>query len=258
MKKTFIVLLGLIICTGFAFTLDEGGIEVKTGFGYQLIQKSYDDKGVVTDGDPNLEPGIVILPFGVSYGISDGFDVRLSATYLMYNADLNADTPSGISQPLIGVKYLSVLDLGFSIDILLPFGTEDIIGTDPWLSVFFAALYEPTLGPLDLAASVSYRFQLENSTYYKQDSITFSAKPTINLIKKLGISFGADYEYMFDASVDGVKITDSSNYLFIVTPGVNYDISDKVNFELSVPFDIAATNYYTGGFSVLLDLTLSF
>lgn len=258
MKKTFIVLLGLIICTGFAFTLDEGGIEVKTGFGYQLIQKSYDDKGVTTDGDPNFEPGIAILPFGISYGVSDGFDVRLSAAYLMYNADLNAATPSGISQPLIGVKYMTELDLGFSIDILLPFGSEDIFGTDQQLSAYFAALYEQTFGPLDLAASASYRLQLENSTYYKQDAITFSAKPTINLMKKLGISFGADYTYMFDGSSDGLKIADSSNYLFIVTPGVDYDISDKVNFAINVPFDVAATNYAMGGFSVLLDLTLSF
>lgn len=250
-------MLGLIICSGFTFALDldQGEIKVGTGFGYYNITKVWDIDGDSTDLPSSFDGGIIVTPFGVAYGISDSLDVSLTVVHMSFSDDMGGD--SGIAQPLIGVKYMSAMDLGASLDVWLPLGSEDIVGTDPLTELDIAVLYEPRFDSIDLDAGISYNLTFEDEFDEKQDAITISAKPTYKAMEGLGVSLGMDYLITMDEKVDGTSVDDTGSSLFTVTPGANYDINEMVNLALDIPLDVTGKNTW-GGWAIELGLTLSF
>lgn len=257
MKKVLIVLLGLIICSGFTFALDQGEIEIGTGVGIYKTTKVWDIDGNSTDVPDPLDPTITMIPFGITYGISDNLDASFKAAYVKFNEDWFGTELTGIGRPSIGIKYMSEMDLGASLDIWLPLGSEDIVGTDPQVELDIAVLYEPTFGSIDLAAGISYNLTFEDDFGEKQDAILISAEPTYKAMEGFGVSLGLDYLIVFDYKVDGTAVTDTGGSLFTVTPGANYDLNDMANLALGIPIDLVGKNAYSG-WGIELELTLSF
>ncbi len=252
MKKFFIVVLVFVICSGFTFGLDAGKVEVKTGFSNYMLTTYWNNDGESTA--LSTDPAIMMIPFKVSYGITDSLEAAVIAAYLINNEDFG--DVSGISQPAVKLKFMSEYDFGSSVTIVLPFGSEDVVGTDPEMSMLFYALYEPTFGPVDLESAVSYYLSFEGNDNQKQDSISISAKPTYSVTESFGVSLRLFYSINFERVVNGTAVSDSDGFEFTITPGVDYDINDMVNAALAVPVDIIGRNAL-GGWKIALDITFS-
>ena len=245
MDKKIILFAVLILLPGALFAYDGGGItesgmfEAEVGFEYVKFTGLYDKDGKKQDitGDP----AFFLIPFSVSYGIIDGLEAGMIFTFEADNKD--AGDVTGLDRPVLSVKYISpVFNMGLFADLVLPVGSEDIVGADPELEINAGIAYEAVFDAVGIDAAAEYNLTFEGDDKYRQDGLTFYLNPEYYLKEELGIFLDTEFSMSFDKIYDGDSVDDSAGYLITLSPGADYILNELVRFSLSLPFTVAGRN----------------
>jgi len=121
MKK---VIAAALLCAVSSFATwdlfpaqDAGKGEAKLAFDYAI---------------PAEKSSVMGLGIGARYSIIQGLEASVIVPYVISTtiADEDADI-SGLSEPIIGIRYWLPLGLGIAVDAYLPFGGEKVVGDEP-------------------------------------------------------------------------------------------------------------------------------
>lgn len=227
-------------------------LEVDGMFTYSAIDGWDDDGDSFMEGSPaSMTPSLQI-----KYGIIPGLDVELGLSYLIANEDWG--DVSGIDRPNLAVKYAHPeLGVGGFLAVDLPFGSEDIVGTDAATTFKLGALYGKTFGQVMFNGLLSYKTTLEVNDAKPADELEVFLKPQYNLNEKLGVYLGVDwlmsvgdekaYDEYYDEEIEdfvgGTIEADPKRSALSLRPGVNFILDKKLSFEVQVPVTVMAKNF---------------
>lgn len=216
---------------------------------YAAETGSFDPDGKKQDGEGS--PSVITPALQVKYGIMPGLDVSLQAAFGLYNEDkgmkFDEETGepkavSGLERPDIALKYAHPeLGAGAFVDVVLPFGSKDIVGDEAATTIFGGLLYGKTFDAVTVNAYAGYKFYTEVEKF-KQDAMTVYAQGQYQVNEMVGPYLGLQYDKSFQAKFDGESVEDTDGYLFTVKPGANVKINDAMAAELTVPFDVMGKN----------------
>lgn len=210
-------------------------LQAGVSYGYTAFTGEYDADGEKQDYD--TDPAANAPGLRLKYGIIPGLDAELALDYVMLNED--AGDVSGISKPEIGVKYVHPeIGAGGYLNVVLPVGSEDIVGDDPNTTIEVGALYVKSFGQFAVNALAGYDFMLENDAKLKQDVIKAMLQGQFNVTEQVGPYLAAEFDKALEAQYDGEGIPESDGYVLAIVPGVNVKPVEKVDVELYVPFTV--------------------
>lgn len=201
--------------------------------------------------DIDVSPSVITPAIQVKYGIMPGLDISLQAAFGIYNEDFgkkyNEETgepeaASGLERPDIAIKYAHPeLGAGAFVDVVLPFGSEDIVGDKVPTTIAGGLLYGKTFDAVTVNAFAAYVFNTEVEKA-KQDGLSFYAQGQYQVNEMVGPYLGLQFDKAFEAKIDGESFPDSDGYLFTVKPGANVKINDAMAAEIAVPYDVMGKN----------------
>lgn len=233
--KKLLSLIFILSLTASVFAQD-GALEIETGVDVLMITGSYDQDGEFNEVGSGYSPMAIIIPVKVLYEVFMGLQVGIKAEFDYNNEDW-LDT-SGLNQPAIEVKYTSEFGLGAFVDAYLPFGSEEIVGTDPMVYLDIGVFYDGAFDFLLLYGELVYTLEFENENGNKQDSLSFEIKPGYQIMDTLKVTLAADLDYNFNRVINSTTQDDSDGYLFALAPGVAYQVMDMLELSLEVPFTL--------------------
>ncbi|RPJ09129.1 MAG: hypothetical protein EHM28_02420 [Spirochaetaceae bacterium] len=235
MKKILVLVLVCVLSLQ-AFAQDKGTLEIETGVDTVFVTGMYDGDGEFDEIPSDISYTAVSIPISVFYEIITGLQLGVKAQFLYFSEDwLDA---SGIGQPAVGVKYTSDFGLGAFLDVYLPFGSEDIVGTEPEIFFDIAVFYDGKFDSFLLYGELIYEFTLEGDDELKQDSILLTLQPGYQIMDSLAVTLTAALQMQFDVIFDGESVDDTNGYLFSLAPGAVYQPMDMLELSLEVPITL--------------------
>ncbi|MBN1798423.1 MAG: hypothetical protein JW822_07590 [Spirochaetales bacterium] len=233
--KKLLTIVFMLALTVSVFAQD-GALEIETGVDVLIPTGSYNQDGEFTEVPSGYSPMAIIIPITVLYEVFTGLQVGVKAEYDYYNEDfLDA---SGLNQPAIEVKYTSEFGAGAFVDAYMPFGSEDIVGTDPMVYFDIGVFYDGAFDFLLLYGEVVYTLTFEDEFENKQDSLSIQLKPGYQIMDALKVTLAAQVDYNFDRVIGGSTQDDSDGYIFWLAPGAAYQVMDMLELSLEVPFTL--------------------
>jgi len=203
-----------------------GDVEVGTGVGYAQSLGFYNASGAYEPysdiGYPQgFSPAAYGVPFKVKYGLGGGFDVKAEWDAAFTNAD--AGDHSGLSQPVIGLKYANSWG-GFFTNLTLPYATGDL-DNGHLLTVI-------ELGTLARVKYHHFRFDglfsYEND-FKEDDLVHLSFQPEIIWRKGLDTFLNIDFYQALHENLTE----------FAMTPGIRKDITETIYCDAAAGFTLA-------------------
>lgn len=253
MRKILVLACALCFLGMSAFAQEEGALEIETGVEVVFITGYYDSDGEFQEGSG--DPMVITIPISVFYEFFTGFEAGAKLWYSIYNED--AGDTSGLPQPAIGVKYTSDFGLGAYVDVFLPFGTEDIVGTDPEMYLDIAIFYDGAFDSLLLYGEILYRLTFAGEDDTTADQIVVKVEPGYQVMDSLKVYLGAQLSYALGISSGGTAIDDSSAYVFGLYPGVEYKIMDNLTVGADVPFTLFGASSQAESMGIPLNIAPS-
>ncbi|MDR2732241.1 MAG: hypothetical protein LBB36_03380 [Fibromonadaceae bacterium] len=235
MKK---VLAAALLCTVSAFATwdyfpvkEAGKGEAKVGFGYNMF------------GDASA----MGLNLGARFSVIEGLEVALMLQggqvglmsvpgFVLSNDPF--DDATGLAQPSIGVRYWLPMGLGFGVDLVLPFGSEDLVGKDPDMAIGLAVQYSMKTGDIEIGAEVGTSISMADADPGMPLNIGVELDYSLGSITPfvgVGLSVGLTKGDMPEAAKMGI----------MPTVGAIFNINDMMSADVGIGFGLG--DGYTGG-----------
>jgi hypothetical protein len=224
MKK---VLAAALLCAVSAFATwdyfpvkDAGKGEGKVGFAYNMLG-DYSQIGTNEGVRYTVIQGLEVAFMSFGDGLRSGF---------MISED--PGDRSGLSQPVIGVRYWLPMGLGIAADFVLPLGGEKIVGDDPDMALSPAVQYSTKLSDaLELGSQVGTTFSfgdadegLDLDIGVELDFSMGKITPFVGVDLSVGLTKGDKAE----ASKMGI----------FPSVGAIYEINEKMTADASIGFGL--------------------
>lgn len=231
MKKIFFVVC-IIFSVTQVFAQDEGRLKIKTGYEWIAIGGSYDDEG---EYDYTLSlPTVYSILLEVSYEVIDGLEPEVKLRYDIIDPD--SDCLTGINRPVVGIKYTSPIGLGGFVDMCLPFGSQDIVGEEPEIGLYFALFFDTLFYGFTLYTEVLFDMQFEGEDDTAQNQLRLIIRPGYMILKNLEVYFETQIEFGLGVTFDGSAVDDSSGYLLRLKSGAVYQVTERIELEGGLSF----------------------
>jgi hypothetical protein len=233
MKHTLVLFLICVMPFG-VFGQEEPRLHIGVGLECEFQTGYYDADGTVKEADSLLNT--YSLPLTLYYEIITGLELGLKAGFKLET--LENDVPYGPDQVAVSVKYTFDFGLGAYVDMYLPIGSEEIVGTTPELYFNFALFYYTEWEGFFVSSEAVYMLTFAGDDKTTYDNFKITAQPGYVLSDLFQVTLGLEFDYFLNQVFDGEVVSDSSNYVFKVSPGVSYEILEFLSLSLEVPVTV--------------------
>jgi hypothetical protein len=254
--KQIILLVFVLAVLAPAFSQEEGpkgALEIEAGLEAYFITGLYDSDGEFHEATGS--PAVYVIPISVMYEFLTGLEAGIKIRYDIQNEDAGDD--SGLEQPAIEVKYTSEFGLGAFIDTYLPFGTEEIVGTDPEFYFDIAVFYDNNFDAFLLYVELMYTLTFEGEDDASADVLTITVQPGYTVMENLNVNLGIELIYDLGLTISGTAIDDSSAYVVSIIPGVEYKVMDMLKLTLDAPITLFGASSEANVLGIPLNIALA-
>ncbi len=200
------------------------------------------------------------LNLGVRYTIIEGLEAAVmlggdggfapSGFTLMSDYDGNDLEETGLTQPVIGVRYWLPFGLGIFADVALPFGSEDVVGDEPDVGLAAGVQFSTNITEeFSIGSQAGLQMAFDDPSSGMDLALALEVNYAIGMITpKLGVDF-----------VTGLTegdMPESAPAGFGLFAGVNFDITEMFYAEVGAWFGLAGDRYDTG--STPINIAASF
>ncbi len=245
-KHLIVILASSAMATNITFhrPAKEGTIEIGTGLSYQQANHFYDSLRVKNSlvADYSVEYASLYS----SYSITDDLELTVGIPWVSESAPNDEGTTSkrsGFGKPTIGSK-ISAEDLPFAafVELALPYGSKDIVGSDPFIDIESGILMDVSLPRASLRMALTYAlFPETKAKLDRGDQFQMDFMPGFKPIPELTLEAFGSFIYAGETTLNGDAII-TSGYILNIGPGITYRFADLFHAELHVPIAVAGKN----------------
>jgi len=238
--KRSLSLVGIVSIGGFAMDqyipVPAKSLQVDVSYSHITPTGGYDQGNGKQKFGPGLSSSFEDPSLQVKLGILPGFDLEVQSDYIV------GSDASGLARPTIGIKYAHPkIGAGAFLDVSLPVGGEEIVGSGPTTSFFAGALYDKVFGKFGVNAVAGYQYSLP-VTDIKQDEIHVLAQGQYDVDDHFSPYLAIAFSQALQAYNGGTGIKNSDGNSLTLTPGVNFKVSDKWTAEFGLPLAVMVNN----------------
>jgi len=233
MKYACIIFLTCLLVPA-AFAQEEPRLQIGVGLECEFQTGAYDSDGTIYEASTVWNT--YDIPLTVYYEIITGLQLGLKAGFKLETE--NTDIPYGLDQAALSIQYTFDFGLGAYVDMYLPFGSEDVVGSVPELYFNFALFYYKEFDNFFISSEAVYTLTFAGDDDTKNDIFKITLQPGYILNDLFSVTLGMEFDYAFDLVVGGKTQDDTSTYVMILSPGVNYNVLDFLTVSLAVPVSL--------------------
>ncbi len=217
--------------------IKERKIELAVTYSYQSVTGIFDYEGNKQDASGAISTYLL----QGKYGLSEGIDAELHWPLIFKDMDLGDF--SGLDRPVAALKYaVPGIGVGGFIGGALPFGSKDIVGAEPGMSLKVGIIYGGEFGKFSILSNMSYTLELASADGNKpKDVLAIQLKPGMEIVKDLTAYVFLIGEIKGESEEAELGKGNGGN-LKIVTPGVKYGLNSYVSLEAGVPLQLSGEN----------------
>jgi len=231
-KAVFLFILCLVLSP--VFSQEEHRLIIGTGLETEFHTGYFSSDGEIT-GSPST-PSTFNIPLTIFYRIIAGLEIGVKEGFKLETAD--TDMHIGIDQPAISLRYTLDFGLGTYVDMYLPVGSEDIVGTDPEIFFNIALFYYVDIADFFISAETVYMLTFAGANDTTNDNFKISIQPGYVPFEGFQISVGMEFDYSLDRVVGGTVDEDTSTYVVKVSPGIGCALDESISLSLEIPITV--------------------
>ncbi len=216
------------------FCQEEPRLHLGVGLECEFQTGYYDADGTVKEADS--PQNTYDMPLTLYYEIITGLELGLKAGFKLETQDTNV--PYGLDQVAFSIKYTFDFGLGAYVDMYLPLGAKEIVGTNPELFFDFALFYYTEWESFFISSEAVYTLTFAGDDDTTNDYIKITLQPGYVLNELFQVTLGMEFDYFLNQVVGGEVADGTSNYVFKVSPGAAYNILEFLTLSLEIPVSV--------------------
>lgn len=217
--------------------------EVQPGVTFTSARGTYDESGDFEELTSGTSVTATTGALRAKYGFLPGWNLEIAETYAWNNVDLGwlSYSTDGLGQPEIALKWMDESGIGLGVSVILPTGSSEIVGTDPYTGFEFGGLFSQEGERWFVDGGVGYLKSLEKDGYQPGGTLVATVKPRFKLDRRFALSVETQFAKRFKSEYHGTS-TGTDGYLLALAPGVGFGLSNTESIDVSVPFSLLGKN----------------
>lgn len=209
-----------------------------------------------SDGEPINDINNVFYSqesFIVRFSFLENFEMQAGLSQQAIESESESDSfededdnerISGFNRPMVGLKYgFPEMGIATQLQVLLPFGSEDIVGSDPVTITRISALTDNVFGIFRLRGEISYVWIPEDDNKYDVgNTLALDFYPGLQFSKAFTLQVGLSESFKSKNAYKGDDISYSNASASVLLPGFIWNIGSVVQLEFATPFVVLGTN----------------